>query len=459
MSHIAIFENLLHKRVQCIKPGLERMLAAHEIIGRPSFATPSILVGGTNGKGSTAGLLFAMMMGAGRIGFYCSPQLIHFRERFAVSGADIDDAGLTAVFERLQRLLPPSLYEDLSFFEVITLMAFLLFADAGTGCNILEVGMGGRWDATNISDPLASIMVSVGHDHGEFLGRTLAAITEEKLGIARPGRPLFTGKMDNVLADAGARSIFFNVTHQLRLSWWRLGEHFMRSAHLIEIALPHMRPVSVTLPALFLHAPDYLLDNLTLAAAVYHWLNQQFPLLAPLPLESVLHGLAICAQPAPPTLWGRFMRLSIELAGKPRRVLFDVCHNVEGVQAFRDALAAKLRPGGPRRIPGLVSILSDKEINPMLDILKGILAPLVVFKVNHDRSMKAEDLHPRHGDVPYFASFAAAVRYLADKVQDDAPWVVCGSVLAIGTVLEENDLQLDGLAIDRVVGGEWHFPR
>ena len=152
------------------------------------------------------------------------------------------------------------------------------------------------------------------------------------------------------------------------------------------------------------------------------------------------------------------MRVTAPLAGRPRRLLFDVCHNVDGALAFREALAQKLGTKAVRRLPGLVSILRDKEIDPMLDILKGILAPLVVFKIDHDRSLDEENLHPRHGDVPVFDSFAAAARHLANESQDDLPWVVCGSVLAIGKVLEEIDLKLDGLAIDRVLGGDWHFP-
>ena len=139
-------------------------------------------------------------------------------------------------------------------------------------------------------------------------------------------------------------------------------------------------------------------------------------------------------------------------------MLFDVCHNVEGAQAFRDALAPKLASSGRSRLPGLVSILRDKEISPMLDILKGILAPLVIFKIDHDRGMKREDLHSRHGDTPFFTSFAAAARHLAEQVEDDAPWVVCGSVMAIGKVLEDNELKLEGLTTHRVLGGDWHFP-
>ena len=462
MSHVELFENLLRKRVQLIKPGLLRMQAAYDLLARPGAATPTILVGGTNGKGTTAGLLFAILRDARRVGLYSSPHLVSFCERFVSSAGNLDEARLVRVFEDINQRIPSSLYEELSFFEVITLMALELFAAESTECNILEVGMGGRWDATNITDPLASVIVSIGYDHQAFLGNTLTAIAGEKLGIVRRGRPLFTGRLDNLLASGEGQALMAAKVREYNVPWWRLGDHFTRTDLCVEIALPGTRRVCMAIPPMLAHAPLYLLDNFSIACAVYHWLSEQgqprsqqksLP-----PLERVVDGLVAFPPPAAPTLVGRFTRVTALVAGQKRRLLFDVCHNVDGVKALREALEHQLAPCAVRRLPGLVSILSDKEINPMLDILKGILAPLVVFKIDHDRSMDEEDLQPGHGDVPFFASFAAATSHLAQKAKGEEPWVICGSVLAIGKVLEEIDLKLDGLAIDRILGGDWHFP-
>jgi len=175
-----------------IKPGLERIKIFLKKLGNPQNRFFSILVGGTDGKGSTVSYLYHLLNASGvKVGAYLSPHLIHIKERMKiperVEEEDIED--VLAELERKSRKWKV----DLSPFELFTAAVFMVFQNLGIDLAILEVGMGGRWDATNVTDPIASLVVSVGMDHTRYLGRNIEAIACEKFLIARPGKPLIVG--------------------------------------------------------------------------------------------------------------------------------------------------------------------------------------------------------------------------------------------------------------------------
>ena len=169
-------------------PGLDRMCALLAAMGNPERTVPALHVAGTNGKGSTASFAASIAQAAGvRVGLHTSPHLLHVGERMRIDGVPASDSWLDDAVERhadlFARVGP-------SFFEATTALAFLRFAEAGVDLAVIEVGLGGRLDATNVITPVVSLITSIGLDHTDLLGDTLAAIAREKAGIAKPGVPL-----------------------------------------------------------------------------------------------------------------------------------------------------------------------------------------------------------------------------------------------------------------------------
>ena len=181
-----------------IRPGLTRMRALLRALGNPHLAYPSIIVAGTNGKGSTSAMLTSILLAAGRnAGHYTSPHLVDLRERWTIGGKPIEPALLDECIEALQNT--PGVTP--TYFEALTLIAFLAFRRAKCDIVVLEVGMGGRLDATNVVRPLASVITPVGMDHMEYLGNTLRSIAREKAGFIHRGSLVLTSNDDPVVLD------------------------------------------------------------------------------------------------------------------------------------------------------------------------------------------------------------------------------------------------------------------
>lgn len=434
------FTSLFSKRARdLIKPGLERMRDAYLALGQPGVDIPSFIVGGTNGKGSTSGFLWRLLSVAGlRTGLYSSPHLVAFCERMQISDQSIDDADLIRCWEELRERLGLERYERLSFFELTTLMGLQIFADRQVAAQVLEVGMGGRWDATNVVEPLASVIVSVSRDHQDYLGHQLTGILQEKLGIIRPGRPVFWGSGGEAEHDPECRDILQRTVREKDCPLYRLGEHFGVTASEIWLNLPELSPIRMTyqLPS----RARFLQNNLALACAVYHWYQsqvmRQLPSITQL-MDDFVHAPGALA----PTLMGRLTALSVRLPQRQQSVILDVCHNIDGLKTMLDGLSA-VGLESTRKYPALVSILRDKDFVPMLQILQGFFEPIVLFKIPSDRTWQAEDMAGLPSSLPLCESFAAAWQYMnALRPDDDKPWVICGSVLAAGKVLEYFGLQ------------------
>lgn len=181
-----------------IRPGLDRMRVLLRALGNPHLHYPSILVAGTNGKGSTSAMLTSILTAAGkRAAHYTSPHLVDLRERWTISGQPIGTALLDECIVELQHA--PGITP--TYFEALTLIAFLAFAKAKCDVAVLEVGMGGRLDATNVVRPIASVITPIGMDHMEYLGNTLRKIAAEKAGIIHRGAIVLTSNDDPVVLD------------------------------------------------------------------------------------------------------------------------------------------------------------------------------------------------------------------------------------------------------------------
>lgn len=181
------------------KPGLETTLKLSALFGNPHTKFRTIHVGGTNGKGSTAHTVAAILQSAGyRVGLYTSPHLLDFAERIRVNGKPIEHEKVTDFVERYLGLADNN--TDPSFFELATIMAFEHFATCGVDVAVIEVGLGGRLDSTNIIDPDLSIITNISLDHTSLLGKTRAEIASEKAGIIKPDKPVVIGENDAEIA-------------------------------------------------------------------------------------------------------------------------------------------------------------------------------------------------------------------------------------------------------------------
>jgi len=184
-----------------IRPGLSRIRAMLRALGHPERAYESIIVAGTNGKGSTSAMIASILRQAGRrVGFYTSPHLVDIRERWEIDGTMIDPALLDASIEEL-RGAAERIGITPTYFEALTIIAFIAFARAKCDIAVLEVGMGGRLDATNVVKPIAAVITPIGFDHTEYLGNTIRKIAFEKAGVIHRGAIALTSNDDPVILD------------------------------------------------------------------------------------------------------------------------------------------------------------------------------------------------------------------------------------------------------------------
>lgn len=433
------FEELFAKRLSRIKPGLARVQEANEQLGWISLRTPSIMVAGTNGKGTTSAFLWRLLsLGGLRCGLFTSPHLISFAERIQMSDHPVTESELEKAIPDLVSRIDPRLWEELSFFEASLLLAFRVWLQRGSDLNVLEAGLGGRLDATNISNPDLCVITSIGIDHADYLGNTVSKIAFEKASIIRPGRPVFVGFEVRSQDDAAAMRVIESVAGSRASPLFRLGRDFGVRFDGDSAGTFWFAPLRLEarLPAFFDGAAPYLIENFCVAAAAAIHLRPE--------TATLFDTFSFPEGPWSPVLCGRFHpvemsidsgRLAATGAGRElgaRDFLFDVCHNPHGARRFVEALDREF--GSDAMLPGLVSILNDKDIGGILDVLSGKLHPIVLFRISNDRGLKQDSVPGPYRELPIAGDFAEAVRMLA-AITKETPWVVCGSVMAVGEVL------------------------
>lgn len=220
MTYDAAVSYLYNLQKHGIKLGLETMTALIARLGRPDTRYRILHIAGTNGKGSTAAMSAAMLQAAGhRVGLYTSPHLVAFSERIRVDGRMISEADIGRFAEVVQKAAEPDLSP--TFFECTTAMAFQYFAEAQVDVAVLEVGLGGRFDATNVVTPVACAVTTIALDHQEYLGTTLSSVAYEKAGIIKPLVPVVVGRMSDE-----ARETIEQVAEERGAPLSRLGREF-----------------------------------------------------------------------------------------------------------------------------------------------------------------------------------------------------------------------------------------
>jgi dihydrofolate synthase/folylpolyglutamate synthase len=352
-AYQSALDQLFARTTGAMKFGLERTRALLGEMGDPHLATPVLHIAGTNGKGSAVATADALLRARGlRVARYTSPHLIDFRERIVIDGAPI---GAPELSEMLERWMPAVERLGASFFEATTAMAFLHFATRGADVALIETGLGGRLDSTNVVDPLAAGVTSIGIDHTEYLGATLEAIAHEKAGIFKKGRPAVIGEPSIDVrrqlaraAHAAEASPVRTVVEELSTSDVEVtpeGTSF-RLAWRGEERL-------VTTPLIGAHQAANFAFTLALLDAAG---------------STTSHSLAQAADAAG----------GIRLPGRFQRVgswIFDVAHNADGARTLAASLRLVMR-GAPATV--LICVLGDKDWRGMLDALRPVAGRFIL---------------------------------------------------------------------------------
>lgn len=412
--------SLFDKRPTVIRPGLDRIKSALSLLGSPAEKTPRIVIAGTNGKGTTSGMIWRMLSSMGmRAGLFTSPHLVEFRERFSVSGLTIGNDQIVDLILKLKDQLSPALWSDLTFFEINTILAFLLFEQTKTDVNVLEIGMGGRLDCVNVYDPDVAVITSIGFDHMEFLGHTLTGIAREKAGIMRPGRPVVWCARG--WADDEADNAIMSFARDLKA-------RVVRAEH----------PSDELLPRSLRSRPLYFHKNFQLAKAA---LLEFFAARGSKTPEH--HGDIDFVElfdrdgaPWPVTFVGRFDLVTVVKGDISVRILLDVCHNPHGAAALASELSIGFgKKGG---LNCLISVLSDKDAAGIWTALKGNIDEVIPFRSSSPRSwqvLPGEMEGPKIGSLCENFAVAWSDAVARNSWRGDAPWLICGSVAAVGEVL------------------------
>lgn len=416
---------------------LAHMRALLEAMGNPERRFASVLIAGTNGKGSTAATLASILQVAGyTTGLYTSPHLVRINERIRVDGHVAGDDEFVAAYEHVERIAR-SLVEDKtlpwhpSFFEMLTAMAFELFARAGVSVAVLEVGMGGRLDATNVVEPLVSIITDISLDHQKFLGNTIAEIAAEKAGIIKPGgtvvtlpqHPAANDVIGHAILDREAKAISA-VKHMPPISPGAastMGEG---------LGVHNQYPLEVMGQTIHVDSPlpgRHQLRNLALAiAAAEELASFGFPVTA----KQIEQGIRDTRWP------GRFQVIPAHNNRLQRELIFDVAHNPDGAWALRSALNEHI---GDRPVTLVFGAMQDKAFLEMVQILFPIASQVVVTHAKNPRAASTAqlaDAAQRVGtEVTETTSVEFAVLRAAEMTAPDGVIVITGSIFVVGEAM------------------------
>ena len=409
-----------------IKFGLENIRALCEAIGHPERAWPSAVVAGTNGKGSVSAMVEAGLRAAGRrTGLYTSPHLVRLEERFAIDGTpvatgDMEAAAATVRDAATTLRRTGRLATDPTFFEVTTALAFELFRRARVEFVVLEVGLGGRFDATTAATPVAAAITTIDFDHERFLGHTIAAIASEKAGVIKHGMPVVVGE-----TKAEAVAVIERACAEQRATMIPAGagvraevEAFEDGAGVVRLSTP-VRDYGVLRLAL---RGRHQVRNAVVAVRLLETLDA---------LGFGIPATAIAAA-VTSTRWRGRLDLLADAAG--RAVLCDAAHNPAGAQS----LATYLREVYPAGLPLVFGIMKDKDVGGTLGPLLPSVTHLVATAAHTDRAMAADRLADaaRHAGWRGSLDVEPEAGLALDRAWERAPTIcAAGSIFLVGEVL------------------------
>jgi len=421
---------------------VREMLAA---LGNPERRFPSVLIAGTNGKGSTAATLSSILRAAGhKTALYSSPHLVRINERIRVNGEAIADVEFSEIYDRVERTAQQLFHAEKlpwhpSFFEMLTVMAFEYFASVGVEIGILEVGMGGRLDATNVVDPLLSVIADISLDHQKYLGDTIGEIAGEKVGIIRDNGLVVTLPQHPEANDVIGRAILDHNGTGISAAKYvppvSPGAAEYLAGRVVPMAGRSRYPLSVMGEEILVDSPlagRHQLRNIALAIAAAEELGKFGFKVTPKQIELGIRE----------THWpGRFQVLPASSATHARTTVLDVAHNPAGAWALRSALSETF-PESEFTI--VFGAMGDKAIQEMADILFPVAQQVVVTPIDNPRAASIEQLlqaGSRTGTaMTAERTVAAALARAGELTSADGVIVVTGSIFLVGDAMKAMEI-------------------
>ena len=495
-------EILARRPEHAIEPTLERMAALVSVLGDPQRSYPVIHITGTNGKTSTARMMESLLRARGlRTGLFTSPHLSSIRERIVVDGRPVSAETFVAAYDELApylALVDGQQASQLSFFEVLTGMAFAIFADVPVDVAIVEVGLGGTWDATNIADGAVAVVTPVSLDHTAYLGGTVEEIATDKAGIIKPGAVAVLAQQPLPAAEALLRRIvtvgasvvregleFGVLNRDLAVGGQRLDLRGLRGDY-TDIVLPLFGAYQAGNAAVALAAVEAFAAGAPLAGQSADLEADQADETAGWPAEdddpesSAPADVSMAdlddgtpavprARPAadddePPGALGQdlvregFAQVTspgrLEVVRRSPVVILDAAHNPAGMEASMEAITEAFTFAA---VIGVLAASEDKDVAGILDQMEPVISELVVTRNSSDRSMDPDKLAELAASV-FGAERVHVARWLDDAVEmavglaDDASGeegLTLTGVLVTGSVVTAGDARLL-LAPDRV---------
>ncbi|HET9078922.1 MAG TPA: folylpolyglutamate synthase/dihydrofolate synthase family protein [Trebonia sp.] len=438
-----------------IDPTLDRVAALVTLLGDPHRAFPVIHVTGTNGKTSTTRMIEALLRERGlRTGRFTSPHLVSMRERICVDGEPVSAERFIELYEEISpyvQLVDEQQPARLSFFEVLTGMMFAAFADAPVDVAIIEVGMGGRWDATNVADGAVAVITPIAMDHMQFLGDTIEQIATEKAGIIKPGATAVIAQQQvaaaeillqhavSVGATVAREGFEFGVlTRELAVGGQQLVLKGLRGAY-GEIYLPLYGAHQASNAACALAAVE------AFAGVSETAVNEDG--------STITLGPGLSAEGLDPDLVrAGFARASspgrLDILRRSPTVIADAGHNPAGAAVTAEALTESFNF---TRVIGVVAVMEDKDVEGVLDELEPVLAEVIVTTNSSPRAMPAEELaevareifgEDRVHVVPRLDEAIEAAVALADVADEAGGGLGSAAVLVTGSVVTAGDAQM-----------------
>lgn len=410
-----------------IAPTTQRIAALVDILGSPQLTYPTIHVGGTNGKTSTTRMIDSLLFAHGlRTGRFTSPHLETYLERIAINGQPIDPKALIFAYNDIAAyldLIDTKFPDPISFFEAITALGFVAFAEHPVDVAVIEVGMGGEWDATNVIDADVSVIMPIGFDHMEYLGNTLHEIASTKAGIIKAGgfivlaqqEPEAAKELIRKAAEVGADVVREGIEYSVASRAVAVG------GQLITIKGINDTYEDIYLP---LHGKHQASNAASALVAVEAFFGEQ-----PLDIEAVRAGFAAATSP------GR-----CEVVHRDPTIILDAAHNPHGAKALAETLTHEFNFD---EIVALVGIFADKDALGILQELEPVVDHVIVTQSSSDRAMPSGELERIASKVfgvdrvfevgDLHAALDRAVRDTTRPLSEDTIGIiVTGSVVTVG---------------------------
>jgi dihydrofolate synthase/folylpolyglutamate synthase len=420
---------------------LQHMRVLLEAMDHPERRFPSVLIAGTNGKGSTAATLASILTSSKiRTGLYTSPHLVRINERIRINGKEMSDDEFAELYDKVDGVAETLVEETRlpwhpSFFEMMTAIAFEYFAREQVELAVLEVGMGGRLDATNVVEPRVSVITDISLDHQKFLGNTVGEIAREKVGVIRPGgavvtlpqQPEANDVIGNTILELGARAV--NAVPYVPPVSPGSPKYLAASTEQAKSVFVYRYPLQVLGTPILVETPlvgRHQLRNVALAIAVAVELNQQG--FSGITAESIESGIRQTHWP------GRFQVIPAR-TGWPE-IVIDVAHNPAGAWALRSALSEAY---GDRPMVLVFGAMRDKAVSEIAEILFPLAARVIAATPENPRAASSEEIRRaavRTGvEIESGADVADAVERARVLARAEMVVVITGSIYLVGEAM------------------------